>query len=106
MSAVRKATNVVKGAGYFASAHVISCLSAPADWRMWLDGTLEYSTGTNTVSGSTNGTLTAVGGAPEQPLVRMYGQVAEVIIAAPVLTTEQRTAVTRYLGKRYGITVP
>lgn len=106
MSSARKSTNVIKGAGYFASARVVSCLSAPNDWRMWLDGTLEYSTGTNTVSASTNGTSTAIGGAPEQPVVRMYGQIAEVIIAAPVLTTEQRTAVTRYLGQRYGITVP
>lgn len=102
MSSARKSTNVVKGAAYFEEPRIVSCLSAAGEWTMWLDGTQEYTTATNTVAGSTS----AIGGAPETPGVRMYGWIAEVIIFAPVLTSGERAAVLDYLGGRYGITVP
>lgn len=100
LSTTRKATNITKATGYWTQPHIVQCLSAPSDWRMWLDGTLEYSTATNTVGSSSS---TAIGGDTGAAGVLMHGYISEVIVCAPVLTVAERAKMLKYLKARYQI---
>lgn len=91
------------GAGFYASPRIVSAYSAASDWRFFVDGTQQYSTGTNTYG---VGTTTAIGGDPDESAIRLAGTIAEVLVFAPKLSGTQRRAVLAYLGARYGITVP
>lgn len=105
LSASRKTTSVSMGSGYFASPRIFSVYSAASSWKMLTDGVERYSTASNSFGLSASSGI-AIGGDPETGVVRMYGGIAEVIVASPSLTTAQRSKVYQYLGARYGISVP
>lgn len=77
---------------------VYEIISAAGDYRVYLDGVLQFSTGTNTVS---------FGSAPQIgrsfDTFWLFGQIAEIIVYNSVLTDAQRQQVEGYLANTYAI---
>lgn len=83
------------------SSRIYAVVTAPSDWRSYLDGSLLFSTGTNTVSWHADPTLGNAqdtgGGA------WLDGDAAEFIIYTAVLTKTQLDQVGGYLSAKYAI---
>lgn len=88
-----------------ASWRVYGVMSASADWRAYLDGTLVFSTGTNTVAFGATPLIGHDSRIAGGNYTYTDGDIAEVIIYNSALTTLRREQVETYLGDKYGITV-
>jgi hypothetical protein len=89
-------------AGILASPYIYDSYSASADWQQFLNGTRNFTNGVNTVGFNAAGPyLFFAGGA-------VYGnqQYGEWLGINRKLSNTERTAMTRYFGTRYGVTVP
>jgi hypothetical protein len=88
-----------------ASWAVISIVSAASDYRFYINGTLFYSTASNTVGFSGSAPLlfwsTDSGGG----IYYFKGDVAEVLAYNRALSTTERQAAEDYAGTKYGITI-
>jgi hypothetical protein len=83
--------------------HVYNVSSASAAWTSRLDGTVLYTTATNTVSWDTVPKL-GIGYTSGADQVGQF-YFAELIIYPSVLGTDERTTVLEYLAGRHGITL-
>lgn len=81
-----------------ASWRIYSAHSASGDWRAYLDGTLLYSTATNTVG--FGATARYMGGFPGASL---DGDLAAMILCNSALTTLERQKTEGYLAWRFGL---
>lgn len=101
-SSLRKNAVLAKGAGFFTSPHIFEVISEANNWQIFIDGHLEYTTNTNSVS---NGTTSSLLGDPEASSVRMAGGLSEVLVCAPKLGSTDRSLVLAQFGTTYGITI-
>lgn len=93
------------GANYYTQARIVSVYSTTTDWRFGIDGVEKFLSATNTFySGAGGLTSTSLGGDAERADARMNGGIAEVIIASPAMTSNQRASTLKYLQSRYSIT--
>lgn len=89
-----------------ASWSVITVVSAASDYRVYVNGTLLYSTATNTFGASSGGTAAlflssdATGG-----FYTFDGDLAEIVIWDSALGTSAREGAENALGILYGITI-
>lgn len=85
--------------GALAGTHIYNARSAAGAWSNYIDGTLHYSTGTNTVGWGT-GLKTLGSTSPGSSIV---GHLCEVVVfgRSTVLTSDERTALMGYLTGRY-----
>ena len=90
-------------AASLASWHVGVFRSAAGDWRAWLNGSLLFSTSTNTAG---FGTAPLVGRAEgTNGPYQFDGDLAEIVLYDAALSDDERKRVERYLGGKYGIAV-
>jgi hypothetical protein len=99
-STARKVT--VNPATSLATWHIGNFNSAANAWSFFLNGTSEFSTGTNTVGFSTAPKIgfSDTGGGGDRFLM---GKVAEILIFNAVLSQSDREKVEGYLAHRWGI---
>jgi len=88
------------------SWRIYSAHSAASDYRIYLDGTSIFSTGTNTVSFAVNTSPNnnRYFGDSEDRGNHFKGQIAEIIICDTVLSTGDRQKVEGYLAHKWGLT--
>lgn len=84
-------------AGSFATWHVLSCVSDTNDFRFYIDGTLVYSTATNTVGGGSPSNW--IGSNVSNASYK--GRVAAVRVYDTALDTSARQAVESALNTKY-----
>jgi hypothetical protein len=98
-------SNVRKTVGNPASPltnwRMISKVSAPNDWRYYIDGALFYSTASNTVAWGNNPRI----GASYFNSYKYYGDIAEILVFPSALSNTDRLAVETYLATKWGITL-
>jgi hypothetical protein len=73
-------------------------ISAASDWRVYLNGSLEFSTITNTVGFGTTPTMFRAGTG-----ARFRGDVAEILVYSRALSDTERQQVEDYLMDKYGL---
>jgi len=102
-TSARKDTGTHSPAGLLASPYIYSSYSQANDWRQFFNGTAGFTTATNTFAMSAS--VPNIVGATDQGQA-CTGSFSEWIVYNRVLSSVERTQVTRYLGSRYAITVP
>jgi hypothetical protein len=80
---------------------MISKVSAPNDWRYYIDGALFYSTARNTVAWGNNPRI----GDSYFNSYKYYGDIAEILVFPSALSNTDRLAVETYLATKWGITL-
>lgn len=93
---VRK--NAITHSANMANPYIFDSYSQANDWQLFLNGTNIFSTATNTF-GVSSAAPVIVGNVATM-------KCCEYIVFNRVLTSNERTELTRYLGARYGIVVP
>src|SRR5687768_4048276 len=86
-----------------ASWHVAAFRSAAGDWRAWLNGSLLFSTATNTV-GFGAAPLLGVAEGVNGPY-SFEGDLAEIVVYDAAVSDDDLGRVERYLGAKYGIAI-
>lgn len=84
---------------------VMSLRSASASYALYIDGTSDYSTGTNTVGIGDTANIGASAAYPGSTDFRFDGDIAEILLYNSALSTGDREAVEDYLGTKYGVTI-
>ena len=77
--------------------------------NIWINGTKEGADVSDTTTAATGSTVNnSVLGICVRPNIGLVcnGDIGEIIIFSRALKTEERQAVERYLGKKWGIRVP
>ena len=86
--------------------HIVNIISTPDEYTFNLDGTEEYTTGTNTVYFPGVGPIVVhVGGLLGSNLASDDREIAELFISPVKLTSTQRTAALQYLSDKYALAV-
>lgn len=80
--------------------HIYSVMSAASDWRSYINGTLFFSTATNTVGWRTAPTLGRVSNAGQGDYW-LDGSIAEVVFYGRLLNATERGQVETYLRDKY-----
>jgi len=83
--------------------HVYEERSASGVWSNWIDGAMQFSTGTNTVSW---GTAPKIGRHGIGGITTLFGMIAEVLFYDRVLDSSEIQAIYDYLETKYAITLP
>lgn len=83
--------------------HVYEVVAATNDWRVYFDGTLHYSTASNTVYFPSAGQLPNLGGSIDPGNFSLAGYIAEFILYDSALGTTDRQSVEAYLAGKYGL---
>ena len=83
-----------------AAMHIWNVNSQAAGWTAYLNGSVIYTTGTNTVRFSTGAETTPRIGTSTGK-VEMDGLIGEIIVYTRSLSSDERTAVTNYLNARW-----
>lgn len=85
----------------FTSTKLVSQISVINDWRFYIDGSLFYSTVTNTVGWGTTPLIGKTFGGSGS--YNFWGDIAEVLVFPTALSDTDRAAVEAYLSAKWGI---
>jgi Big-like domain-containing protein/concanavalin A-like lectin/glucanase superfamily protein len=90
-----------------AAWRIYNAISAANDWRAYLDGTLVFSTVTNTVGWNDGAVLPVLIGASRRSVAEgartLDGDIAEIIMYSRALSDTERQQVEDYLMDKYGL---
>jgi lactate dehydrogenase-like 2-hydroxyacid dehydrogenase len=78
--------------------HIYEVESSPGSWKHWFNGSLAYSTASNTVGFDATGTI-----GKSAALYYFDGSIAEIVLYDRVLTALEKTAVRYYLNTKWAL---